>query len=583
MKVQECSTNGCTRQAAFTTKTRPAWCIECIDKILRIGGLEAAEPFPGTDAYWLTRCLTCGVEAHYTLQYTVDKNKMGEKACRACYWMSRAAEARVSGRPGPSRQYSRGEVVQRLDAAGWELLDTLVDIAEDDHPVLGKCRYCGKIQAARLCDFGWGCTCSRNTRSKHPTDKPTQKVLLAASNSEALAWWDHNANDQSLLATATVRSRRSARWRCPTCGLRFERKIYEMADRPVCPACAQRKAEDRKAEYDRLLVTPVADVPGLLAAWADDADPGKVMVAGSFGTYVFRCPSGHRPRLSPYTYLSSGCPSCKAQATRDKPKMLTEALPEIASQWHPTRNGKYTPDNVVWNSKRNVWWHADCCGHEWQERVVDRDKYQRLRCPMCRTILGSLAWHDPGLAAEWSPNNPITPWQVRPYSNTDFVPEWVCSINSDHVWKMPLSSRMNGAECPECRPTGKSRVELNHYAAAREVFGTAQSGVMLRDSAFTSRKAWTTDILVNTAEGRVVIEYDGAYWHRADAKVQVDVSKSRDLLAAGYYVARLREDDLPSLGIEHPRYQEFRVYAIAPRPREVMEDIRSWLFTMFDN
>ncbi|MEV0811526.1 zinc-ribbon domain-containing protein [Micromonospora sp. NPDC050200] len=263
MKVQECSTNGCTRQAAFTTKTRPAWCIECIDNILRTGGLAAVEPFPGPSAYRLTRCLTCGVQAHYKLQYTVDKNEVGEKTCRACFWRSWAVDARASGGFGLRRQYSREEIIQRLDAAGWEFLDTLVDITKDDDPVLGKCRSCKVIQAARMGDFGWGCTCSRNTRSKHPTDKPTEKTLLAASDSEALAWWDHDANDASSLATATLRARRTAHWRCPTCDLRFEKKIYEMAERPVCPACVQREAKEWKAEYERLSVTPVADALGV--------------------------------------------------------------------------------------------------------------------------------------------------------------------------------------------------------------------------------------------------------------------------------------------------------------------------------
>ncbi|WP_344617758.1 zinc-ribbon domain-containing protein [Dactylosporangium salmoneum] len=535
----------------------------------------AVEPFSGPDAHRLGRCLTCGVQAHYTLKYTVEKNGVGEKTCRACFWRSWAVRARARDGLGVRRRYATEEIVRRLDAAGWEFLGTLVEVTDEYEPVLGKCRSCGRIQAAQVGDFA--CSCSRNTRSRYPTEKPTGKVPFAASGSEALAWWDHDANDPSSLATATVGARRDAHWRCPTCGLRFAKKVYEMAERPVCPACAQRESEAWRAEYERLSVTPVAAVPGLLAAWADDADPHQVMVAGSFGSYKFRCPNGHRPRLDPHTYHSRGCPSCKAKVTRAEPQVLAEVLPEIASQWHPARNGKYAPGNVVWNSKRNVWWRSDCCGHEWQEAVVDRDKYQRLRCPACRTILGSLAWCDPGLAAEWSPANPITPWHVRPHGNTPFVPEWICSINSGHVWQMPLSSRTNGAECPECRPTGKSRVELDHHAAALEVFGAAQSGALLRDPAFIARKAWTADVLVNTAEERVVIEYDGAYWHRPAAKVLVDISKSRDLLAAGYCVVRLREDDLPALEIAHPRYREFRVYSAAPRPRESMEAIRGWL------
>lgn len=47
----------------------------------------------------------------------------------------------------------------------------------------------------------------------------------------------------------------------------------------------------------------------------------------------------------------------------------------------------------------------------------------------------------------------------------------------------------------------------------------------------------------------------------------VDTAKNVDLLAAGYLVVRLREDDLPSLSIGHPHYREVRVYSAAPRPR----------------
>ncbi len=142
---------------------------------------------------------------------------------------------------------------------------------------------------------------------------------------------------------------------------------------------------------------------------------------------------------------------------------------------------------------------------------------------------------------------------------------------------MSLSSRSNGAECPECRPTGKSRVELDHHAAAQELFGSARSNALLRDPAFTARQAWTVDVLVTTAGRRVAIEYDGAYWHEAPAKVLVDTAKSRDLLAAGYHVVRLREDDLPPLAIDEPRYREFRVYSSAPRPRQVIDAVRDWL------
>ncbi|MEE2060398.1 helix-turn-helix domain-containing protein [Rhodococcus artemisiae] len=138
-------------------------------------------------------------------------------------------------------------------------------------------------------------------------------------------------------------------------------------------------------------------------------------------------------------------------------------------------------------------------------------------------------------------------------------------------------NRSSSAGCPELRRSGRSRVEVAHHAAAIEVFGNARSGITMTDEAFTSRRSWTTDISVDHQGATLVIEYDGVYWHRRDAKILVDQRKSLDLLSAGCVVVRLREDDLPTLEIEDPWYREIRVRSAAPRPRRVMEDIRRWI------
>lgn len=145
-----------------------------------------------------------------------------------------------------------------------------------------------------------------------------------------------------------------------------------------------------------------------------------------------------------------------------------------------------------------------------------------------------------------------------------------------HVWQAPLASRSTGAECPECRQVGKSRVELDYHTAATELFGQARSGILLRDTAFTSRTVWSADIAVQMNARTVLIEYDGSYWHSPLAKQLIDERKSLDLLAAGHALVRLREDALPTLGIEHPCYREIVVYSTAPQPRQVMEDIQDW-------
>lgn len=129
----------------------------------------------------------------------------------------------------------------------------------------------------------------------------------------------------------------------------------------------------------------------------------------------------------------------------------------------------------------------------------------------------------------------------------------------------------------ECRKVGKSKVELAHHAAAEKLFPGARSGAVLRDKAFTTRKSWSADISVKIDGRLLVVEYDGAYWHKEPAKVMTDERKTADLLAAGYLVVRLREDDLPPLGISHTGYLEVRVYSAAPQPQKAMEEISSWL------
>lgn len=595
--TQICSSERCANTAAFKTRSKPAWCTDCIEDILREGGLTGEESFTAPNDWRLTTCLTCGVKAHYKFSYTLEKNSQLEKTCRACHWMEWAKRARqLSGSATPGRIYSQADITARLDQHGYDLMATIVDFNDGNDPVVARCRSCNRISAERLADISWGCSCSRNARSTTPTaltgssaavrnirttnpaSSKTGRLLLADSEDAALRWWDHERNDEKTFRTVTLRATRTCHWVCPECSLSFPAKVLDMtAGRSSCPDCSKIRAAEWAKQYAKYKVTPVSDVPDLSAAWADDADPRRVMVAGG-PLRRFSCPAGHHPRISPLTFLESGCPSCSAAETRKTQKnWLSVTLPEIASQWHPKRNGKLSPSCVVWDSKKVVWWKADCCGYVWEASPRSRDKYQRLRCPMCKSILGSLAWQDPGLAGEWSPSNPQTPWQVRPYAATQFVPGWICATNPDHRWEGPLAGRSNGAECPECKVVGKSKVELAHLAAAKDLFSGVRSGRVLRDPAFKTRRSWTADISASVDGRLLIIEYDGAYWHSAAAKVLTDERKTVDLLAAGYHVVRLREDDLPSLAVTHRHYSEIRVYSTAPRPQATMLEVQKWL------
>jgi hypothetical protein len=54
--------------------------------------------------------------------------------------------------------------------------------------------------------------------------------------------------------------------------------------------------------------------------------------------------------------------------------------PDLAKQWHPTKNGSLSPKDVSPGSSREVWWLCEH-GHWWLASVRDRT---RAECTFCR-------------------------------------------------------------------------------------------------------------------------------------------------------------------------------------------------------
>jgi Probable Zinc-ribbon domain len=478
------------------------------------------------------------------------------------------------------------EVRRHAERNGLDYLGPLTQPSLPEDPHRTRCQRCGKISAERVGDIGWGCTCRSNPKRQTEAKPPGAKAqnLLRDSDHNAIGWWDHDSNPESLWQTAKLRSPKSASWRCPTCSTTFTAVIRDMTSRLSslsCPACKAEWERAYEREKRELSTKSVADIPQLAALWIDPTPPALVPVMSS-DYFKFRCANGHQSTRRPWAYMRGGCSYCLGGETR---KANAEAAvinpnsarlsPEIRSQWHPTRNGNWLLAQVSPDSRRIAWWKDPVCGHEWQATPRERDKYQRLRCPECETVLDSLAFLYPELAAQWAPENSVSPWHVRPSASTWAVqPTWICPNNSGHRWSASPASRVTGSTCPDCQESGKSIVELAHMTEARRLFGNAASGHRIYSESFGRRGAWTVDILVELGVGRqLAIEYDGAYWHRD--KVALDVEKSRDLLLAGLTVVRLREAPLASLAVSDPKYYEITVFSDAPDPAGVIARVRS--------
>lgn len=193
----------------------------------------------------------------------------------------------------------------------------------------------------------------------------------------------------------------------------------------------------------------------LLSEWDPEKNRNVTPADISFGArnkIWWRCKNNHSWLAPVYsrTTNQAGCPYC----TRKKPlpgesDFQTE-YPGLAKQWHPTKNGTTTPDQVLSGSKKAVWWQCEK-GHSWQASIVSRANGNG--CPVCagKMVLAGendLATLFPSLIPEWNQEkNILTPSQVSAKSNRRVW--WKCSLG--HEWQAIISSRTDaGSGCPYC-------------------------------------------------------------------------------------------------------------------------------------
>ena len=147
-----------------------------------------------------------------------------------------------------------------------------------------------------------------------------------------------------------------------------------------------------------------------------------------------------------------GCPVCANRALIPGENDLAATHPDLARQWHPTKNGVLTPHDVVAGAHRKVWWRCEK-GHEWRSLVSSRAQ-SGAGCPVCAgkvIIPGENDLHTlfPSIAAQWyrEKNGPLTPETVSPYSIRKVW--WRCDMG--HPYQAVIGARtMHGSGCPYC-------------------------------------------------------------------------------------------------------------------------------------
>ena len=304
---------------------------------------------------------------------------------------------------------------------------------------------------------------------------------LATTNPDLAAQWHPFRNKDLKPTQVSANSHRKVWWQYPyddpITGRHFdfawEATIYSRVAGKDCPYLAGKKIW---VGYNDLRSTH----PCLSAQWHptlnEDLRPEDVtaqshksvwwlfpyndLQSGNYYEFTWKAPIYNRAN-------GEGCPFLTGNAVWVGYNDLETFRPDLALQWHPTRNKDLRPDGVTTGCKRNVWWllpyddpttgkHYD---FEWQASVQDRVKGKG--CPFLSVApavwkgFNDLSTTHPAVASEWHPtkNRRKSPDSVYKYSTKKVW--WKCS-RCGHEWYATVRSRaFNEIGCPACREIEK--------------------------------------------------------------------------------------------------------------------------------
>lgn len=268
--------------------------------------------------------------------------------------------------------------------------------------------------------------------------------------------------------------------------------------------------------------------------------------AGSKKKVWWQCPEGSDHEWEATIGSRTGpsrkgyCPFCSGRkVSSDNSLAITH--PELAAEWHPTKNGRLTPKDVRLGTKREVWWQCPkVADHEYPMPVQSRTaKRYPQGCPYCsRRKLRrdmSLGAVYPDVSAEWhkTRNDDLSPFDVAPGNKRQIW--WQCKLHEEHVWRTtPLARTTMGSGCPFCAPQA-SRLELRVFSELHELFPEAKRRAKI--------EGMEADIYLPKL--KLAVEVDGVFYHRN--KLRKDKKKNEVFERNDIAVVRLREGALKKI------------------------------------
>ena len=166
-----------------------------------------------------------------------------------------------------------------------------------------------------------------------------------------------NNNNKDVCRTCSLKTRLKEKAKANSLGLKY-------------PHIAKEFIELTNTDYKDYTVEMISVSSNQLALWKCSSSD---------------CNCELKTKVSDRTIKSSGCPACSGRIASDKNR-LSILYPEIAKQWHPSRNENLTSHDVTYSSHKEIWWKCNY-SHEWKTPVYSRTS-TKSNCPICSESKG---------------------------------------------------------------------------------------------------------------------------------------------------------------------------------------------------
>ena len=360
-----------------------------------------------------------------------------------------------------------------------------------------------------------------------------------SENEELMKEWNWEANTDLDPVKLTIGSNKKVWWKCPICQGEWQATISDRTrkDSTGCPYCAGKKAlkgyNDLETKY-----------PNVAKQWHPTKNgnltPSDV-VSGSGKKVWWICSKGHEYQQSVLqrTSIGQGCPICTNQKILIGYNDLATTHPEIAKEWHPTKNGDLTPSDVIAGSNKKVWWICSM-GHEYQQSLIKRTK-RGFSCPYCS---GHKAWKGfndfetvyPNIAKEWHPtkNGFLKPSDVT--SGSGKIVWWKCPIG--HEYQASIHDRGSGqTNCPICNSSRLTSFgEQSIYYYIKKIYPDTLNRY---NELFSNSMEF--DVYIPSL--KTAIEYDGGHWHQTEDEHKREIKKYNFCKENNIILIRVKEEN----------------------------------------